>query len=147
MEVANLCQYPVITAHQASVADRLYREPDIITASTNRNLLQPTNENRRRRQSRIKEIQKSHDNGKHRDSSSSGDGEGEGSDKWKSDHPGLLSRLIPHRSKSDGSTKSHDSQLVDLIVEDEEAEQIERVRARKEGGAEWNKGSPPKHFV
>lgn len=134
----------MITAHQASTSDRLYREPDIITASTNRNLLQPTKENRRRRQNRIKEIQKSHDKGKHRDSSSSG----EGSDKSKSDsHPGLLSRLIPHRTKSEESTKSFHSQLVDLIVEDEEAEQIERVRARKEGGAEWNRGSPPKHFM
>jgi len=135
-------QYPVITAHHASREDRLYNEPDIITASTNRNLLQPTKENRKRRQSRIKEIQDSHDKGKHRDSSSNGD------DHAKSDEGhGFLSRLIPHRSKSHDSSKSDDSQLVDLVVEDEQAEEIQRVRARKEGGAEWNNNSPPQIFV
>lgn len=138
---SNSLQYPVITAHHASREDRLYSEPDIITASTNRNLLQPTKENRKRRQSRIKEIQKAHDKGKRRDSSSDGD-----KSKSDSEH-GFLSRLIPHRSKSEDSVKSHESQLVDLVVEDEQAEEIERVRARKEGGAEWNLGSPPKHFV
>jgi len=35
---------------------------------------------------------------------------------------------------------------VDLIVEDTEAEDAERVRARKEGGDAWNR-SPQRHFV
>lgn len=44
------------------------------------------------------------------------------------------------------STKSHSSQLVDLVVEDHQAEDIERVRARKEGGPGWN-SVEQKHFV
>ena len=39
------------------------------------------------------------------------------------------------------------SQLVDLVIEDEEAEQTERVRARKEGGDAWNTAGESKHFV
>jgi hypothetical protein len=35
---------------------------------------------------------------------------------------------------------------VDLVVEDHEAEEVERVRARKEGGPEWNE-VPQKYFV
>lgn len=38
------------------------------------------------------------------------------------------------------------SQLVDLVVEDTEAEEAERVRARKEGGDTWNR-TEQKHFV
>jgi hypothetical protein len=49
-------------------------------------------------------------------------------------------------STSSSSTKSNRSQLVDLVVEDHEAGEIERVRARKEGGPTWNE-VPPKHFV
>jgi hypothetical protein len=33
-----------------------------------------------------------------------------------------------------------------LVVEDHDAEELERVRARKEGGSGWNE-EPPKHFV
>lgn len=49
-------------------------------------------------------------------------------------------------SPSSSSTESHSSQLVDLVVEDEEAEQIERVRARKEGGLRAD-DADPKCFV
>jgi hypothetical protein len=42
--------------------------------------------------------------------------------------------------------KSDRSQLVDLVVEDTKAEDIERVRARKEGSAGWNE-IEPRRFV
>lgn len=45
-----------------------------------------------------------------------------------------------------GSTNSGQSQLVDLVVEDTEAEEVERVRARKEGGDAWN-SHEAKHYV
>lgn len=35
---------------------------------------------------------------------------------------------------------------MDLVVEDHEAEEVERVRARKEGGSGWNE-VPQKYFV
>ena len=49
-------------------------------------------------------------------------------------------------STSSSSTKSNRSQLVDLVIEDHDAREIERVRARKEGDPAWNE-VPPKHFV
>jgi hypothetical protein len=49
-------------------------------------------------------------------------------------------------STSSSSGKSNKSQLVDLVVEDYDAEQVDRVRARKEGGPGWNE-VPTKHFV
>jgi len=49
-------------------------------------------------------------------------------------------------SISSSSTKSDRSQLVDLVIEDHEAGEIERVRARKEGGPASNE-VPPKYFV
>ncbi|OCK98845.1 DUF300-domain-containing protein [Cenococcum geophilum 1.58] len=130
--------YPVITAHTATRESRLYASPAILTASTNRNLLQPTRENKQRRKSRIKAIQESADKGKHRSSSSSGEPSGS-----KSRAP---LGLLRHESSSSSSTKSERSQLVDLVVEDHEAEEVERVRARKEGGSGWNE-VPQKYFV
>lgn len=53
---------------------------------------------------------------------------------------------IMSTSTSSSSIKSDRSQLVDLVIEDHEAEDLERVRARKEGGPAWNE-VPPKHFV
>lgn len=47
---------------------------------------------------------------------------------------------------SGSSIKSGRSQLVDLVVQDTEAEERERVRARKEGGAEWNEDEA-KYFM
>ena len=44
------------------------------------------------------------------------------------------------------AAKSDKSQLVDLVVEDHQAEEVDRVRARKEGGPGWNE-VPSKHFV
>ena len=58
-----------------------------------------------------------------------------------------IGRLIrEHSSSSTGSAKSDESQLVDLVVEDHQAEEVDRVRARKEGGPGWNEVSS-KHFV
>ncbi len=47
---------------------------------------------------------------------------------------------------SSESNHSDSSQLVDLVVEDKEANEIERVRARKEGGSGWN-STEQRHFV
>ena len=58
----------------------------------------------------------------------------------------MVGELIREESSSSKSAKSGRSQLVDLVVEDTEAEQVERVRARKEGGAVWNEDEA-KHFI
>jgi hypothetical protein len=47
--------------------------------------------------------------------------------------------MLRHHSSASSSAKSDRSQLVDLVVEDKSAEETERVRARKEGSAAWNK--------
>jgi hypothetical protein len=57
-----------------------------------------------------------------------------------------VGNLIRQKSSSSSSAKSDKSQLVDLVVEDHSAEDVERVRARKEGGSAWNE-EPAKHFV
>ncbi|EHK97376.1 putative Transmembrane protein [Glarea lozoyensis 74030] len=54
--------------------------------------------------------------------------------------------LLRHHSSSSSSAKSDRSQLVDLVVEDKNAEDAERVRARKEGGSGWN-ATEPKYYV
>ena len=120
----------------------MYHNPSVISASTNRNLLQPTRENRQRRKSRIEDIQASADKGKHRDSASSGEASSS-----KKSHIPVIGKLLRHASASTSSSdKSDRSQLVDLVVEDQEAEEIERVRARKEGSPAWNE-TDPKHYV
>lgn len=135
-------QYPVITAHTADREAVLHRDPSMITASTNRHVLQPTRANKQRRKSRIQDIQDHAHKGKHRTSSSSGEAS---TPKPKADHRPLLSKITSQSSSSSGA-HSDRSQLVDLVIEDHEAEDIERVRARKEGGSEWNEAEP-KHFV
>ena len=137
-------QYPVIEAHRPSREDRMYADPSILTASTNRNLLQPTKENKRRRKSQILDIQASVDKGKQRDTSSNGESSRSKSPQSKSRAP--LSNLLRQKSSSSSSAKSDRSQLVDLVVEDHQAEEVDRVRARKEGGPGWNE-IPSKHFV
>ena len=126
-------QYPVITAHVPSAEQWFGSDPEIITTSTNRNLIQPTRKNKARRESEIK-----HDiaQGKHRTHNG-------GTSKSRAP---VLKGLIREESTSSGSAKSGRSQLVDLVVEDHAAEGIERVRARKEGGAAWNE-EDTKHFV
>ncbi|KAH7371403.1 organic solute transporter Ostalpha-domain-containing protein [Pyrenochaeta sp. MPI-SDFR-AT-0127] len=131
--------YPVIEAHRASREDRLYANPSILTASTNRNLLQPTRENERRRKSQIKDLQASTKKGKQRSDSSNGESS-------RSRSRGAVGKLLRQKSSASSSAKSDRSQLVDLVVEDRQAEEVDRVRARKEGGPGWNE-VPTKHFV
>lgn len=138
-------QYPVITAHTADREAVLHRDPSMITASTNRHVLQPTRANKQRRKSRIQDIQDHANKGKHRTSSSGGEAS-KSKAKSKTDHRPLLSKITSQASSSSSGAKSDRSQLVDLVIEDHEAEEIERVRARKEGGSEWNEAEP-KHFV
>jgi hypothetical protein len=98
-------------------------DPGLLTTSTNRNLFQPTRDNKTRRKSEIREsLQK----GKNRSNSGSRERMG-----------AIQSRLARERSTSETS-HSDRSQLVDLVVEDTDAEEAERVRARKEGGDFWN---------
>lgn len=109
-------------------ADRwLGADPELITTSTNRNFLQPTKANRERRASNI---QKDLDKGKSKSGS----------------RAPLLNGMLREESSSSHSARSGRSQLVDLIVEDTEAEDTERVRARKEGGSAWNEDET-KHYV
>lgn len=124
-------QYPVITAHTATRESILYRNPTIITSSTNRNVLQPTKLNRKRRKHQIDKIQEDVAKGKLRSESTSSQ-----------------SRPNPSKNPSASSSSASDrqSQLVDLVVEDEAAEEVERARARKEGSPRWNE-TQPKHFV
>ena len=133
-----LKQYPVITAHVPAAERWLGADPDLITTSTNRNLLQPTKANKERRESNI---QKGLEESKRRTSSSSADS--------KSKRPSrapVLNGMLREESSSSQSAKSGRSQLVDLMVEDTEAEETERVRARKEGGSAWNEAET-KHFM
>lgn len=108
-------------------ADRwLGADPGLITTSTNRNLLQPTKANQERRASNIqKDLDKS---------------------KSTRSRAPLLDGMLREDSSSSRSAKSGRSQLVDLMVEDTEAEETERVRARKEGGSAWNEDET-KHYV
>ena len=133
--------YPVITAHHASREDRLYRQPNVLTASTNRNIIQPTQDNKRRRKSRIESIQNSADKGKHRTPSSHSQQEPD-----SLIHNRLRQALHLPKSSSTEPAKSDKGQLVDLVVEDDEADEAERVRARKSGNPAWNNVTP-KHLV
>lgn len=125
--------YPVITAHFATREDWMKGDPSLLTTSANRHLLQPTKDHKLRRKS---ELKKKIHKGKAGITSGS-----------ESEEDGLQAKL--HRDLSPSSSqgsKIDESLLVDLVVEDEEAEQMERVRARKEGGDEWN-NHEQKHFV
>lgn len=148
-------QYPVITAHEASRERWLNSSPGLITTSANRNLLQPTRDNEIRRESNIK--QTVHDVAKKsqkRHSSSDKSSKGTTSSKGKQKAEGngeegrapAMKGMLRHHSSASSSAKSDRSQLVDLVVEDTTAEEVERVRARKEGGAGWN-SAEPKRFV
>lgn len=139
----------MITAHEASRERWLAGQPDLLTTSTNRNLLQPTKDNKIRRASNIKNTveevtkktqkkhrQKSKDAVRHNISSSKGK-QKEVLNGEEGRAPNMAGRLR-HHSSSSSSAKSDRSQLVDLVVEDTAAEEADRVRARKEGSAAWN---------
>ncbi|RDL38860.1 DUF300-domain-containing protein [Venustampulla echinocandica] len=148
--------YPVITAHQASRERWLNASPDLLTTSTNRNLLQPTRDNRIRREQNIREtVDEVAKKTQRKHSSSATERKRMNDVKGKAKYistgeegraPTLLGKNLQHQSSSSSSAKSDRSQLVDLIVEDVPAEEAERVRARKEGSAGWN-ATKPKHFV
>lgn len=127
----------MITAHVPSSERWLGADPDLITTSTNRNLLHPTKANKARRAS---SIQRRLDKGKRRTSSGSGKASNS-----RSRAP-VVKELIREESSSSRSAKSGRSQLVDLVVEDKQADETERVRARKEGGSAWNEDEA-KHYV
>jgi hypothetical protein len=124
-------QYPVITANTVNRESLLYSNPSLVTPATNRNLIQPTKINKKRRKQQIKDIQESANKGKERSES-------------ESNAKPLLQKTASASSSS--SNNSRNSQLVDLIVRDEDAEAMERVRARKEGSPRWNE-TEPRHYV
>ena len=145
----NFVQYPVITAHEASRERWLTGQPDLLTTSTNRNLLQPTRDNEIRRASNVKgtveevtkKTQRKHkkaSNGKKRDSSSNSKGKQKEIPNGEEGRAPAMKGMLRHHSSASSSTKSDRSQLVDLVVEDTAAEETDRVRARKEGSAAWN---------
>lgn len=127
----NIVKYPVITAHEPSKERWMSQEPNLLTTSTNRNLFQPTKGHKKRRRS---EIENAIRKGKRASSSES---QGGGS--------AIAAKLNRDVSPS-GSSRSGRSQLIDLVVEDTDAEEAERVRARKEGGSAWNR-EEQKRFV
>ncbi|KAI7343594.1 DUF300-domain-containing protein [Hortaea werneckii] len=204
--------YPVINTHYATRHDRLRSDPNIISPSTNRAILQPgAKENRQRRKSRIQEIRedvqrggiggggggaqgdvkgrggnksgKAGDGGKgkRKPSSSSASSSSAAAaaaatpshlpsalksatskGKAKLAHLPLVGGSLPHRNNpgtknpdqeehhdddDNDETGDHQDQLVDLVVEDKQAEEIARVRARKEGGPRWNEEGEQKVFV
>ncbi|KAK6537615.1 hypothetical protein TWF694_011928 [Orbilia ellipsospora] len=133
--------YPVITAYEPYSAERFrqnYQSRYLVTTATNQALLQP--ENHIQVQSRSRSRRSNTANSHNRK------GKGRASDEEESQ--GLLSKAadVLHRSSSSSSHLSDRSGVVDLVVEDRDAEEIERVRARKEGGPAWN-SEDPKIFV
>lgn len=136
--------YPVITAHEPYSAERFRQNYQssryLVTTATNQALLQPENRTKIQSRSRSKKSNAS--------SSRSRKGKSKLSDGDGQESQGLLSKVADtsHRSESSSSHFSDRSGVVDLVVEDTQAEEIERVRARKEGGPDWN-GEDPKIFV
>lgn len=139
----------MITAHEASRERWLTGQPDLLTTSTNRNLLQPTKDNEIRRASNVRETvedvtkktRKKHEKGsksKKRDSSSNSKGKQKEVPNGEEGRAPKMQGMLRHHSSTSSSVKSDRSQLVDLVVEDKEAEETERVRARKEGSSAWN---------
>jgi hypothetical protein len=110
----------------------------LLTTSANRNLLQPTKKAEAKRKSNIREtVENVKKKGKQRNISSSNGEEGRAP---------ALKGMLRHHSSASSSAKSDRSQIVDLVVEDTVAEDIERIRARKEGSAGWNEVKP-KRFM
>ncbi|KAL8762528.1 MAG: hypothetical protein Q9184_001488 [Pyrenodesmia sp. 2 TL-2023] len=122
--------YPVITAHVPSAERWLGADPNLLTTSTNRNLLQPTKAGKARRASSIQENL----------------GKDKRRSKSRSRAPVVADLIREESESSSKSAKSGRSQLVDLVIEDKQAEETERVRARKEGGSVWNEDEA-KHFI
>lgn len=111
----------------------MHHDPGLLTTSTNRNLFQPTSDYKKRRRT---ELRKSIHKGKTRSTSQS----------QERPEGGIEAKLRRDLSPASADSNSKQDDLVDLVVEDYEAEEAERVRARKEGGDAWNR-SQQKHFV
>ena len=124
-----------------------------MTTSANRNLLQPTNDNRIRRASNIRETVEDvtkRTKGKSSKTSKSRSRDSKGKNKENSPlneegRAPMLKGMLRQHSSASSSAKSDRSQLVDVIVEDTAAEETERVRARKEGSAGWNETEPRRY--
>ncbi|RPB01225.1 DUF300-domain-containing protein [Choiromyces venosus 120613-1] len=108
--------YPVITAHEPWRNHRCRYTPSsgpaVTTTATNQALLRPKLNTR---------------NSNHHFRKGKG-----------VDSPSKAPLLNRNKSASSSTNFSDRSGLVDLVVEDTEAEEIERIRARKEGGPGWN---------
>src|SRR2546423_13056280 len=111
---ANYGQYPVITAHQASRKDWMTQDPNLLSTSTNRNLFQPSHDHKTRKRSEIRESLRK---GKDRSNSRSGK------------RVDAIESKLTHEDRMSGTSHSDRSQLVDLVVQDTEAEEAGRVRA------------------
>lgn len=118
--------YPVINTHYATREDRLHMEPNIVSQTTNRRILQPTKDQKQRRKSRIEDLRQNvhqHDrpdtsSSKKSDESSGNSGEGSSKGKEKLKQLPVVGNLVRSSSHdSRNSNKSHSSQLVDLVVE------------------------------
>lgn len=113
-------QYPVITAHEPWKRHRCNYNPTMPTTATNQAFLRP----------KLIKKTKSAIKGKGR-----------------SKHREQKAPLFHNQSSSSSSSAlSSPSGVVDLVIEDTEAEEIERVRARKEGGPGWNEAEV-KRFI
>ena len=51
------------------------------------------------------------------------------------------------KNRSSSNEDGSDATKVDLVVEDRDAEVMERIRARKDGNPQWNVSAEPKYFV
>lgn len=137
----------MIPVNEASRERWLTGQPGLLTTSANRNLLQPTRDNEIRRTSDIRETveevtkktQKKHSkSSKSRKRDESSKGKQKDVSNGEEGRAPALKGMLRHHSSGSSSAKSDRSQLVDIVVEDTAAEDLERVRARKEGSAAWN---------
>ena len=131
---ANDSQYPVITANEASREGWLTERPDLITTSANRHILQPTSDNRIRRESNIRETveevtkktQRKHSKPsssktKSRSSSSKGKQKQKQLPNYKENENGeegrapVLKGMLRHHSSGSSSAKSDRSQVLTLF--------------------------------
>lgn len=117
-------------------------------------MLQPTRDNEIRRASNIKDTveevtkktQRKHNSKTKKMKDSDSKGKEREIPNGEEGRAPVMQGMLRHHSSGSSSAKSDRSQLVDLVVEDEPAEEADRVRARKEGGAAWNQ-EDGKRFV
>ena len=139
--------YPVVTAHVPSRERWRQSDPGVLTTAANRHLLHPTEQGRRHREHRLEERFEHKGKGSRSRSSRARKDSGGGDDRPSSSKSKpARAPVVAAELARQSSAQSGRSQLVDLVVEDEAAEEVERVRARKEGGAVWNTDEP-QHFV